>query len=48
MSNFLHRNVVKSPVAEGHTDINVVGRSIERHQGSTRIPRSRVLKPPIG
>lgn len=35
--------VLKSPVAEEITPAR-----IERHQGTTRAPRPRVLKPPLG
>lgn len=47
MSHFLNRNAPKPTVAAGSlTPPQIAG--VERHQGTTRIPRSRILKPPIG
>lgn len=54
MSHFLNRSTVKSPVADAAAAArtprdSLVERGIsEKHVGTTRIPRSRVLKPPIG
>lgn len=51
MSHYLHRSTVqKPPVADtagSRPPLDVVG-AIERRQGTSRDPRSRVLKPPIG
>lgn len=44
MSHFLHRSLPKPTVA----DVTPRPMAIERHIGTTRVPRPRVLKPPIG
>ena len=51
MPHFPHRSIQQSPkpsVAEETPIQRVIGAGIERHQGTTRVPRPRVLKPPLG
>lgn len=51
MPHMPHRTMQTHPkptVAEETPIQRVVGAGIERHQGTTRVPRPRVLKPPIG
>lgn len=38
----------KAAVAEESPIQRVVGTGIERHMGTTRVPRPRALKPPVG
>lgn len=49
MSHYLNRSTVKTPMAED--SITAAAREqakmIQRHKGTTRVPSSRVLKPPI-
>lgn len=50
MPHFPHRTTQKLPkptVAEESPIQRVIGAGIERHQGTTRAPRPRTLKPPI-
>lgn len=51
MPHFPHRTIQSHPkptVAEETPIQRVIGAGIERHQGTTRAPRPRTLKPPIG
>jgi hypothetical protein len=51
MPHMPHRTMQTQPkpaVAEETPIQRVIGAGIERHQGTTRVPRPRVLKPPIG
>lgn len=51
MPHIPHRTLQTAPkpsVAEETPLQRIVGAGIERHTGSTRMPRSRVLKPPVG
>lgn len=50
MSHYLNRSTVKTPVADNSASRTPKEtlQGIERHQGTTRVPRPRVLKPPIG
>lgn len=51
MPHFPHRTIQNHPkatVAEESPVQRVIGAGIERHQGTTRAPRPRTLKPPLG
>lgn len=51
MPHHPHRTIQNAPkptVAEETPIQRVIGAGIERHMGTTRVPRPRVLKPPIG
>lgn len=51
MPHFPHRTIQQTPklaVAEEAPVQRVIGAGIERHQGTTRAPRPRALKPPVG
>lgn len=51
MPHFPHRTIQSHPkptVAEETPIQRVIGAGIERHQGTTRAPRPRTLKPPLG
>ncbi len=51
MPHIPHRTLRTAPkpsVAEETPLHRVVGAGIERHMGTTRQPRPRVLKPPLG
>ena len=51
MPHLPHRTIQQHPkptMAEETPIQRVIGTGIERHQGTTRAPRPRTLKPPIG
>lgn len=51
MPHHPHRTIQNAPrpaVAEETPIQRVIGAGIERHMGTTRVPRPRVLKPPLG
>jgi len=51
MPHHPHRTIQNAPrpaVAEEAPIQRVIGAGIERHMGTTRVPRPRVLKPPLG
>lgn len=49
MAHLPHRSLQNAPKPTVADVIRLEGHGgIERHLGTTRVPRSRVLKPPIG